>query len=339
LGDSVFGASGTAGIPLKALVTKFRAVRVGVVDIGTNSTRLLVAEIGDGRLVRELERLTEVTRLGEGVDGTGRLSDAGIERVLAVCERFRRVLDEHGADLVVGVLTSAVRDASNGADLERELRERFGFDAQTIPGEREAWLTYLGATGWREAGAPVLVIDIGGGSTELIVGSGSELDFFVSTQVGSVRFTERYLHSDPPRAEELDECGRAVRAELEQAVPEEVRRAASEGIAVAGTPTSLAAIDLCLDPYDRERVQGHRLSLEAVERMIGELAAMPLAERREVTGLHPDRAPTIVAGAIILREAMRVFGLDQVEVSERDLLEGAAVEAAAGLWANGTNAT
>jgi exopolyphosphatase / guanosine-5'-triphosphate,3'-diphosphate pyrophosphatase len=320
-------------------VTKFRAVRVGVVDIGTNSTRLLIAEIEDSRLVRELERRTEVTRLGEGVDSSGRLGDAAIARVLDTCGRYRQALDEHGVELVVAVLTSAVRDASNGADLERELRERFGFDAQTIPGEREAWLTYLGATGWRAAGEPVLVIDIGGGSTELIVGAGTELQFFVSTQVGSVRFTERHLHSDPPRPQELEECEEAVRAELERAVPEEVRRSTTEGIAVAGTPTSLAAIDLQLDPYDSKRVQGHRLSLAAIDRMISELAAMPLAERREVTGLHPDRAPTIVAGSIILRETMGLFGLDEVEVSERDLLEGAAVEAAAGMWQTRTNAT
>jgi exopolyphosphatase/guanosine-5'-triphosphate,3'-diphosphate pyrophosphatase len=320
-------------------VTKFRAVRVGVVDIGTNSTRLLVAEIERGRLVRELERRTEVTRLGEGVDGTGRLSDAAVGRVVATCERYRQALDGHGVELVVAVLTSAVRDASNGADLERELRERFGFEAQTIPGEREAWLTYLGATGWRAAGKPVLVIDIGGGSTELIVGAGSELEFFVSTQVGSVRFTERHLHTDPPRAEELEECARAVRAELEQAVPVAIGRATSEGIAVAGTPTSLAAIDLRLDPYDSERVQGHVLTLEGIRRMVADLASIPLAERREVTGLHPDRAPTIVAGGIILEQALIVFGLDRVEVSERDLLEGAAVEAAAGMWPAGTNAT
>jgi exopolyphosphatase/guanosine-5'-triphosphate,3'-diphosphate pyrophosphatase len=312
---------------------------VGVVDIGTNSTRLLIAEIENRRLVRELERRTEVTRLGEGVDKTGRLSDEAVDRVLATCGRYREALDEHGFELVVAVLTSAVRDASNGADLERELRERFGFDAQTIPGEREAWLTYLGATGWRPDGDPVLVIDIGGGSTELIVGQGSNLEFFVSTQVGSVRYTERHLHSDPATAEELGECGAAARAEFERAVPEDVRRNTSEGIAVAGTPTSLAAIELKLDPYDSEQVQGHRLTLEAIDRMISELASMPLSERRDVTGLHPDRAPTIVAGSIILRESMEVFGLGEVEVSERDLLEGAAVEAAAGMWPAGTNAT
>jgi exopolyphosphatase/guanosine-5'-triphosphate,3'-diphosphate pyrophosphatase len=311
-------------------VGKFAAVRVGVVDIGTNSTRLFVAEVREGRVERELERRTEVTRLGEGVDSTGRLGEPAIERVLATCERYRAALDEHDAELVVAVLTSAVRDASNGPDLERALRERFGFEAHTIPGEREAWLTYLGAAGWRPAGAPVLVIDIGGGSTELIVGSGRELEFFVSTQVGSVRFTERHLRDDPPTAEELDDCARGVRTAMERQVPAETRGRAASGIAVAGTPTSLAAIELELDPYDSHRVQGHRLTLGAAERIRDELAALPLAQRREVTGLHPDRAPTIVAGATILIEVMRLFGQDAVEVSERDLLEGAAIEAAAG---------
>jgi exopolyphosphatase/guanosine-5'-triphosphate,3'-diphosphate pyrophosphatase len=319
-------------------VTKFRAVRAGVVDIGTNSTRLLIAEVEQGRLTRELERRSEVTRLGEGVDSTGRLADAAVGRVLATCERYRRALDEHGVELVVAVLTSAVRDAANGAELERQLRERFGFEARTIPGEREAWLTYLGATGWRAASEPLLVIDIGGGSTELIVGAGTELEFFTSTQIGSVRFTERHLHSDPPREEELDRCAGAVRAELEKAVPQDLRRRASAGIAVAGTPTSLAAVELELDPYDSERVQGHRLTRGAIERMLAELAAMPLARRRGVTGLHPDRAPTIVAGATILAQTLDLFELGEVEVSERDLLEGAAVEAATGTWPAATKA-
>ena len=165
-------------------------VKVAVVDVGTNSTRLLVAEVEDDR-VRELDRRTIVTRLGEGVDSTGHLREAAMERVFEACAEYRRAVDEAGAERVVAMLTSAVRDAANGAELERELERRFGFEAQTIPGEREARLTYLGATSAREHRAPMLVLDIGGGSTEVVVGKGDSVQFFVSTQLGSVRHTER----------------------------------------------------------------------------------------------------------------------------------------------------
>jgi exopolyphosphatase / guanosine-5'-triphosphate,3'-diphosphate pyrophosphatase len=301
---------------------------VAVVDVGTNSTRLLVAEVEDGRIVRELERRTNVTRLGEGVDETGRLSDAAVERVLAVCESYRQEIDHYGAECVVAVLTSAVRDAQNGAELECTLRERFGFEAMTITGEREARLTFLGATSVRRPAAPVMVLDIGGGSTEIVVGDDGRVEFFVSTQIGSVRFTERYLRTDPPAPQELEPCRAAVRDVLEASVPEDVRRRATQGIAVAGTPTSFAAIDQELEPYDRDRVDGHRLSLERCEQILVDLARKPLAQRRDVRGLHPDRAPTIVAGGIILVEAIRLFGLTEIRVSEHDILAGAALEAA-----------
>lgn len=298
-----------------------------MVDVGTNSTRLLVAEVEDGG-VRELDRRTIVTRLGEGVDVAGRLGEAAVERVFEACAEYRNAVDEAGAERVVAMLTSAVRDAANGAELERELERRFGFEAQTISGEREARLTYLGATSIRHHAAPTLVLDIGGGSTEVVVGEGDRVQFFVSTQLGSVRHTERHIHTDPPTPAELETCRAAVRAELEAAVPRDVREQVHEGIAVAGTPTSFAAVELALDPYDPERVDGHHLTLAACERILGELAALSLAERRLVTGLHPDRAPTIVAGGTILVEAMRLFDLDEIEVSERDILHGAALEAA-----------
>jgi exopolyphosphatase/guanosine-5'-triphosphate,3'-diphosphate pyrophosphatase len=303
-------------------------LRVAVVDIGTNSTRLLVAEVAGGRLVEELVRETEITRLGEGVDATGRLSPAAIERVRRTCARYRAKIDELHPERVVAVLTSAVRDAANGDELCAELRNRFGFDAQTISGEREARLTYLGATSWRDHDEPLLVLDIGGGSTELVVGAREAIEFHVSTQIGAVRFTERYLANDPPPEEALAECREAVRAGLEAAVPSEVRRRPRDGVAVAGTPTSLAAVELRLEPYDRERVHGHRLGRDACERIVAELAALPLEERRRVPGLHPLRAPTIVAGGLILLETMAAFALEAMEVSERDILEGAALEAA-----------
>jgi exopolyphosphatase/guanosine-5'-triphosphate,3'-diphosphate pyrophosphatase len=301
---------------------------IAVVDVGTNSTRLLVADAADGRLVRRLERRTNVTRLGEGVDRTGRLSEDAMARVFAACESYRELIDAHGAERVVALLTSAVRDAENGTHFERELRERFGFEAMTITGEREARLTFLGATSARSHREPLMVLDIGGGSTEIVVGERREVEFFVSTQIGSVRFTERYLHSDPPAAEELAAARAAVASELPAAVPGGVRARVVEGVAVAGTPTSFAAIDLDLDPYDPDRVDGHRLSLERCEQILARLAALPVQERRAVRGLHPDRAPTIVAGGLILVEAIELFGLGEIEVSEHDILDGGALEAA-----------
>jgi exopolyphosphatase/guanosine-5'-triphosphate,3'-diphosphate pyrophosphatase len=173
------------------------------------------------------------------------------------------------------------------------------------------------------------VVDIGGGSTEYVVGSaGSDPVFRVSTQAGSVRQTERHLHEDPPSDEDLLTLRAAIRAIIEDAVPTEVRAQITGCIAVAGTATSLAAIDQRLDPYDPDKVDGYGLLLEACERMLGELAAVALPERRQTVGLHPDRAPTIVAGAAILVESMHVFGVDGVEVSEADILHGAALDVA-----------
>jgi exopolyphosphatase / guanosine-5'-triphosphate,3'-diphosphate pyrophosphatase len=304
-------------------------MRVAVVDIGTNTTRALVADVEDGH-VRELERRTKVTRLGEAVDSTGRLNDAAIERVAETLTEYKKVMDELEPERTVALATSATRDAANGDEFRQLLHDRFGLDAHIIPGEEEARLTFLGATSARPSGdGPLVVIDIGGGSTEFVVGeAGGDPTFMVSTQAGSVRQTERHLQEDPPSDEELLNLRAAIRSILEDGIPPETRESVAKGIAVAGTATSLAAIDQQLDPYDPDKVNGYNLLLEAAERMLGELAAIPLEERKQVTGLHPDRAPTIIAGAAILVDSMRVFGLDSVEVSEADILHGAALDLA-----------
>jgi exopolyphosphatase/guanosine-5'-triphosphate,3'-diphosphate pyrophosphatase len=317
------------------------ASTVAVVDLGTNSTRLLVAEVRHGA-VHELARRTEITRLGEGVDASARLADAAIERVYRALEGFRREMDELAVERAVAVATSAVRDADNGEELRAALRDRFGLDARTISGAEEARLTFLGATSRRSvaggSGSPIrlgeepatLVIDIGGGSTELVIGRpGERPGFDVSTRAGSVRQTERHIDGDPPSAEALAALAAEVRATIEEGVPPAWRGEVVEAIAVAGTATSLAAVDQRLDPYDSSRVDGYELSFEACERLLATLARLPLEARRELPGLHPGRAPTIVAGATILVEALRAFGLDRVRVSEADLLHGAALEAAA----------
>jgi exopolyphosphatase / guanosine-5'-triphosphate,3'-diphosphate pyrophosphatase len=304
-------------------------VRVAVVDIGTNSTRLLVAEVEDGR-VRELERSSTVTRLGRGVDTSGQLAAEAIEDV---CEALAAYIDAYqrlGAERVVMIATSAVRDASNSEMFLAELRERFALEARILDGAEEARLTYVGACAERPPAEKVLVVDIGGGSTELVVGDGPEVGFHASLQVGTVRQSERHIAHDPPEAVELEELAGDVRALLAEALEGAALAQANQGIGVAGTPTSLAAIDQRLDPYDPELVHGYRLSLGAIQRMCSELAAMPLAERVTVKGLHAGRAPTIVAGVVILIGVMRAFGLGEIEVSEHDILWGAALEAARG---------
>jgi len=309
-------------------------VRVAVVDIGTNSTRLLVADVtpsadGVGPTLTELDRRSTVTRLGQGVDATGALHDEAIERVVAVLGEYREAVDALGAERTVAVLTSAVRDAANGPSFAARVRDEFGFDARTLPGAEEARLTFLGATSERavSAPAPVVVIDIGGGSTEFVVGAGSEPTFHVSTQSGAVRQSERHLRSDPPTAGELEAMRAQVCSIIEMEVPTSVRASTRAAIAVAGTATSLAAIDQKLEPYDPTRVHGYVLTLERAWEALRQLAAMTDAERREVPGLHPARAPTIVAGATHLVEALKVFNLDCTEVSEHDILRGAALEA------------
>jgi exopolyphosphatase / guanosine-5'-triphosphate,3'-diphosphate pyrophosphatase len=303
-------------------------MRVAVVDIGTNSTRLLVADVERSGSLTEVERRTEVTRLGQGVDRDGVLADDAMQRVLATVADYRRCIDSHGAQHAVAVLTSAVRDAANGAQFAARLQAEHGLDARTIDGDEEARLTFLGATSGRPPhdATPTVVIDIGGGSTELVIGSGSRVSFHVSTQAGVVRHSERHIHSDPPRPAELDALAADVRAIFAASVPPPARTSASAAIAVAGTPTSLAAIDLDLECYSHDKVHGHLLTLRACDDMLERLAALPEPDRREVRGLHPDRAPTIVAGTIMLIEALRLFGLDATEVSDQDILHGAALE-------------
>ena len=302
-------------------------MRVAVIDMGTNSTRLLVAEV-EGERVRELERRSTVTRLGRGVDTSGQLAAEAIEDVCEAVASYIAIHQELEPERVTAIATSAVRDAENAGAFTGELRERFALDARVLDGGEEARLTYLGACSERPATDRTLVVDIGGGSTELIVGSGPEISFHASLQAGTVRHTERHLPDDPPTPPELERLAEDVHGLIDAELEGEAMVQAREGIAVAGTPTSLAAIDLELDPYDPNAVQGHRLSLSAIQRMCSQLAAIPLAERLEVTGLHPDRAPTIVAGIVILTQVMRAFGLSEIEVSEHDILYGAALESA-----------
>jgi exopolyphosphatase/guanosine-5'-triphosphate,3'-diphosphate pyrophosphatase len=287
-------------------------VRVAAIDQGTNTTRLLVADVDDGEL-SEVVRRSMITRLGEGVDERRRLLPLPIARVRNCLSDYRREAERLGADRTLLVATSAVRDAENGEAFLGEIEWSYGFTTKLLSGHEEAELMLRGVG---EVGPRTLVLDVGGGSTELVTTSSQ-----VSVDIGSVRLTERFLHSDPPSAEELDACATFVREQLPELDVE-------DAVGVAGTVTSLAALDLGLDEYDRERVDGHRLSVAGVERQLQRLATLPLAERREVRALEPERAPVIVGGAVIVREVMARYGIDALRVSERDILDGIAYEAA-----------
>jgi exopolyphosphatase/guanosine-5'-triphosphate,3'-diphosphate pyrophosphatase len=289
-------------------------MRVGVVDLGTNSTRLLVADVDDGRVEEVARRLT-ITRLGEGVDERRKLLPLPIARVRNALSEYRRELEQAGAERTLAIGTSAIRDAENGEAFLGEIEWSYGFSTRLLSGEEEGELTRRGVAGESELEAGTLVLDVGGGSIELIVdGSRTSLD------LGCVRLTERSLASDPPTRDELDAAAAQVREALP---PLEPKRA----IGVAGTVTTLAALEL--GGYDPERVHGHRSSRDEIEAQLERLASLPLAVRRALPGLEPERAPVIVAGAIIVREVLDRYGLDELRVSERDILHGAALEAAA----------
>jgi exopolyphosphatase/guanosine-5'-triphosphate,3'-diphosphate pyrophosphatase len=297
-------------------------MRVGAVDLGTNSTRLLVADVVGGR-VEEIVRRLAITRLGEGVDETHELLPAAVARVHAVLDGYAREAADLGAEHVLAVATSAVRDASNGPAFLLELESRYGWATRLLDGEEEAETTFRGVTCGRGALEPdTLLADIGGGSTELLVGDPDGVSFAVSLQAGCVRLTERFLASDPPSPQELEAAAAHVRTLLPAL-------SADAAIGVAGTITTVAAIDLGLAEYDPGRIHGHRITRAAVERVLADLAVKPLSEREQVPGLEPARAPVIVGGLVVLREVMERYDLAEIEASERDILHGTALAAAA----------
>jgi exopolyphosphatase/guanosine-5'-triphosphate,3'-diphosphate pyrophosphatase len=290
--------------------------RVGVVDLGTNSTRLLVADVDDGA-VREVERRLTITRLGEGVDERRVLLPTALARVRNTLADYRRLLEGSGVARALAVATSAVRDAENGEAFLGEVEWSYGFDTRLLDGDEEARLTFRGVAAGRELAPETLVLDVGGGSTELVLAG-----WHRSLDLGCVRLTERFLGTDPPTPEELAACREHTRALL----PTEP--SPTHAIGVAGTVTTLAVLALGLAEEDPALVHGHRLSRDWIERETERLAGLRVSELREVRGMHPDRAPVIVAGALVVAEALRHFGLNELEVSENDLLHGAALAAA-----------
>ncbi len=287
--------------------------RVAAVDLGTNSTRLLVADVVDSQ-VDEVVRRLQITRLGEGVDQRRRLLPLPIARVRNCLTDFRRELESLGAEQTLAIGTSAIRDAENGEAFLGEIEWSYGFATRLLSGHDEALLTFRGVTAGRALEPDTLIVDVGGGSTELVLGGPEGVSFHTSLDLGCVRLTERF-------GDDLEACAAHVRSELRGVEP-------GSAIGVAGTVTALAALDLGLVEYDPERVHGHVLTRKAVEQQLERLAALPVEERRRVPGLDPERAPVIVAGAVIVREVLKRYDLEALEASERDILQGAALAAA-----------
>ena len=296
---------------------------VAAIDCGTNSTRLLVVDAAG----RPLERLMRITRLGQRVDRDGLLDEKAMQRTIDVLAEFRRVMNHHDVTRARATATAAARDARNTGEFARRVTEVLGTAPEVLGGEEEGRLTYLGATADLDpAGGPYLVVDVGGGSTELVGGPATALTA-VSLEIGCVRGTERFLEHDPPLASELG----ALRVHVSQLVRGAVEAhpelgGAARLIGVAGTVAALVRLDKGILVYDWSRVHHAQLSLAAIERLVGELAAVPLERRLEWPALESERADVIVGGASVLAEAMVALGFEVLTASESDLLDGIVAE-------------
>jgi exopolyphosphatase/guanosine-5'-triphosphate,3'-diphosphate pyrophosphatase len=295
---------------------------LAAIDCGTNSTRLLVSR-GAGRSWTALDRQNTITRLGQGVDATGRLDPAAIERTLAAVRTYQASLERHGVEALRITATSAARDAANRDELFDALESIVGTRPELLSGDEEGQLTFRGATAELDpAGAPFLVVDIGGGSTELIVGR-TEVEAVTSLDLGCVRLTEKHLHSDPPAAEELSNAiGEATQMfdDALRAVP--AFGGAATLVGVAGTVTTVAAVEIGLVEWDRDQIHHFELMREAAEDVFRTLATEPLADRVHNPGLEAARADVIVGGCCVLVAVLRILGADRMLVSEADILDG-----------------
>lgn len=310
--------------PVGSWVADRLAAPAAAIDCGTNSTRLLVAR-PRGEM---LERLQRITRLGQGVDQTRRLAPEAIDRTLSVLREYRSVMDRHGVGKIRMTATSAARDALNRDQFFDAAAEVIGAPPELLAGEEEGRLSFLGATSDLDSGTgPWLVVDIGGGSTELVVGPASDSDggpaAVRSLDVGCVRVSERFLVSDPPTAGEIQAARLFVAGLLDdaaQAVP--AFKTGTSLVGLAGTVSCLASVDQHLESYERERVHHYVLTFDRVSSLVDSLGAITSAERRDLPGMEAARADVIVGGAVVLQEVMRAFGFSECLTSEADILDG-----------------
>ena len=301
--------------------------RVAAIDCGTNSLRLLVADVDPaaGRL-SDVDRRLEIVRLGQGVDATGRLAADALARTLRVLRSYQRIIEEASASAIRMVATSATRDAVNAGEFVAGVRDILAIEPEVLSGEDEARLSFIGATA-ELAGTmtgPYLVTDIGGGSTEFVLGDPGAMTAAVSVNIGCVRMTERHLHHDPPGDREIA----AARADIDAALDEVARQipvtAARTLVGLAGSVTTVAALDIGLDAYEAEKIHHSRVSVEAVRAVTASLLAQTRAERARLAVMHPGRVDVIAGGALVLTQIMERFGFGEVLVSEHDILDGLA---------------
>ena len=308
-------------------------MRVAVVDLGTNTCRLFLAAVSGAGDVKPHARLTTVVRLGRGVDRSGRLEPAAVARTRACLAEYAPRVEAYGPTRRLLVATSVLRDAVDGRGFLEDVERDFALPSRILDGAEEGALAFCGGT-TQLAGrveGPLVLSDIGGGSTEFAVGiAGSRPDFVCSLDVGVVRLSERFLHHDPPLAAEIDRLTEFVAVAVADAVPSAVRAAARGAVGVAGTYTTLVAHKLGLREYRSELVHGHRLSVADIEAAIAAFAGLTNAQRGRLPGIQKGREDVILAGALIAREACRAFGLGEVRCSEADILEGAALALAEG---------
>jgi exopolyphosphatase/guanosine-5'-triphosphate,3'-diphosphate pyrophosphatase len=309
--------------------------RVAAVDCGTNSIRLLVADVPGEGAHTDLLRRMEVVRLGQGVDATGRLAPEAIERTRRVLEEYAEQARELGATAVRMVATSATRDAANRADFEQMVQTTLGQLPDVVPGREEAELSFLGATASLDAAAaahgsgpprpPFLVVDIGGGSTEFVLGDAGGLRAARSVDVGCVRLTERHLHGDPPTADEIGRAEADIRAAIAEVRAEVPVAEAASLVGLAGSVTTVAALALELPAYDPDAIHGSRIPVGAVRSVTAGLLTATRAKRAALPVMHPGRVDVIGAGSLVLRVIMDALDLDEVVVSEHDILDGIAL--------------
>ena len=313
---------GTARSGIRLLTPGHTPRRVAAVDMGTNSTRLLIAD-RSGTGIVDVERIESVTGLGRGVDSTGRLSPDGIERTTRVLQSYGRRIRQTGVEAARAVTTSAARDATNRNEFVEAARLALGFRPDIISGEEEAALVFAGATGGAPDPADTVVVDIGGGSTEIVTDEGG-----VSTDIGSIRLTERCLPNHPATVRDLAAARReAARVMSASDLP---RRSCAMG--AAGTWTSLAAMHLDLDSYDSHEVEGTILGLKDAERMVAWLGSLSLDEKKAIPALNPKRAPIILGGAVVAETSLRLLGLERITVTGHDILDGVCLSVAGGQW-------